>query len=1836
MSNKKIENIYDVSTYSDEELYNLLDLNNPTDRELEAKIIFMIKRYNNIQNDSGDKLANFFTDIYNHFFDIEEENEKEEYNNNIFDNIIDNNIVEGFTNNPVTTTQQTTSSNPQSTNTTTTVTNGLQTKDINKIIQDQNTSNISFIKPLDYAPDQLNPLLNQTIKRIISIDSQYRDDKTSLSTEFNFNLSTPLKDVVSLKLYSVQIPYTWYTINKSYGSNFFYLKGNTPGILNDSNQFMKFDILPGNYSPQELVTTLNDSIINKSKTIYSDVSFGNTSLKYNPNTSLATINIDIKKQYNENSYYLKFENFTTPNTTDLNRNLSIPSFLGFNSQIYDFNILNSSTFPFYDINNPSQDDIDTFFTLNSSNNYFTIIKYIENIDANTNQINSYNTNSTIDIYFNITLSLQINNNYSRTQILNDLNNQILNSKYLSKESYFKRINITDITNINYPNSVFQLKVKPNRFTTQNLSNSKLIIQFPIESNNFINPIWIGNNSCFNFHNSINEINNIIAETPAIKQTVTYPIKNNPKIVLNCITNNFVSPLNDIQIILNNSPINSPYTVDEYINTINQGIINSTINNPFLGGPTSFSLKYSYEYSNNSSPQYSYSYIDNNDNFNLFLKINKIFDNTMYRLDFTDTYLNKKLNIGNTLPITSNDTIKINGYINNGNIIILSGNMPKVDLSQVKAKISFNDSSGNTFGTSTYGSLYISKTNNIFLDNDISKNWIINSNYYKYTVTEKTYTIRTNSFNIPNKKINISLNTINISNNSFNVINNIINYNNNSLILPIDISTVYFDNYNYKLNNINSNYLTINGNNWNIKGSNFYIDNYNKWNINGNTFITNDVSWNIFNNNFILSNTKSFSDNIELSGNLLQILNTNSFYIKKINPNTGSIKIYYDNLWNLNSNDISLNNNVYTTTTNIINTNTTVNNPIIINNITNTYYNSLYQTLNFYDLSVNIQNGLIIISNNNNNDIIFNSIYKNNSVSNNILINCKSIKIYNGNTIINGNNILYNNIPYNFQNYGNLKTLIPPSVIDIYNNIQDELIITIFNLSSIQDSIQNIEIIGNINISSISDGSFLTNFLLKKYPVNKLLYSSKSFYINNYDNNILTISGETLDASYNIWKINGNTFSTSSNNNWNMIGQNIFVKDSSFQIFESTIALPSSKLSVKGNLSFNDSSFNISSGVFFTDISVNCLIVNSTKVDISTNYYDIYGNTYSNPTNTISINDNIYTFNNTEFNTNQTLVLPNNNITCLSGTSFSVNKNNISGGYDITSPLLSVSADTINVSNYGNITFIGKTYSQTQNPITFGSHILPRDFSINVIYTQKYCSLTNISSNSGFSSNYLIDISETILKIYPRFPNTINTFGNENDISYNIINNTGEQIICNSINQLEQNINSLINNFLDTNNENIFSGSKISLTYNNSTLNPTVDSILNIFVKKQLKNKDYAISFIDDKNIINSWKQNFFIDISNSYPLINTTYNYSYLNIDTILNIVNIKGYKPIDTFVIDFVDNINNIITFVAYEDGTISNNIQIKVPIYDESGKKIIYSRNVLINTLNNLLYQTFNTKKYYNAYGSYFNTIIINNLTYVQFVSNINIIYTSQNYNIVFYDTVSFVECYLGANSVRNTSWDTTIGWILGFRNNSEYNLYNYLQIDNTSQIIGDTGVCTNLFNYFLLCIDDFTQNHINDGLITITSSDKNIPLPSYANRTNFICNPITKELTYNNLTTDYSKLTQNQIYSITQVANSQNSTSSNLTKGISSKNFGIGPFVQDIFGIIPMKVAGLQSGSNYIEFGGTLQNQERVYFGPVNIHRMSIKLVTDRGDIVDLNNVNWSFSLLCEQLYKQNPSK
>ena len=47
-------------------------------------------------------------------------------------------------------------------------------------------------------------------------------------------------------------------------------------------------------------------------------------------------------------------------------------------------------------------------------------------------------------------------------------------------------------------------------------------------------------------------------------------------------------------------------------------------------------------------------------------------------------------------------------------------------------------------------------------------------------------------------------------------------------------------------------------------------------------------------------------------------------------------------------------------------------------------------------------------------------------------------------------------------------------------------------------------------------------------------------------------------------------------------------------------------------------------------------------------------------------------------------------------------------------------------------------------------------------------------------------------------------------------------------------------------------------------------------------------------------------------------------------------------------------------------------------------------------------------------------------------------------------------------------------------------------------------------------------------------------------------------------------------------------------------------------------------------TQLNREREYFGPVNITRLHLKLLDEYGRVLDLNNMDWSLSVIFNILY------
>jgi len=523
-------------------------------------------------------------------------------------------------------------------------------------------------------------------------------------------------------------------------------------------------------------------------------------------------------------------------------------------------------------------------------------------------------------------------------------------------------------------------------------------------------------------------------------------------------------------------------------------------------------------------------------------------------------------------------------------------------------------------------------------------------------------------------------------------------------------------------------------------------------------------------------------------------------------------------------------------------------------------------------------------------------------------------------------------------------------------------------------------------------------------------------------------------------------------------------------------------------------------------------------------------------------------------------------------------------------------------------------------------------------------------NTFVNTGGLFVTSETILAVI--YPKPGSTAGNRNDVTYTL--KFGQDKSYTDYIFFEADVNNLFNNYVDPiSGRNIFSGTKLL----NKITATGYQIFLDIKIAKKLISKNYSVQF-DDENTTNaSWRNYLFIDTS----MFNVDYNLEtafelknekneILNNDNkkilsfdVYQQATISGIASISYNYLSIQKGNNNIINIVAYEDGvqttTGANDLKIDI-LQNEEGNSKDFTVNQLVTKIN----EQFAASLYFS--GSTLSTYYIGNQNYLKIRMNINRIYRASDYKLVFYDEFSFVRCYVGTSSVQNTTWDSTLGWILGYRTYTIYNLSDnalyssvsklYKKADNIITIIGDTGVCTNLYNYFLICLDDFNQNHLNDGLVTISDRDKSIPLPAYGNKSSFTCDPVSGQLTYNtSLVTDGSHLTEKQIYSLTSIANNQYNTGATGVS-VSAKSYGTGPFAKDVFAILPMKVAGLANGSSYMEYGGTLQNQSRNYFGPVNIRRMSVSLISDRGNKVDLNNANWSFSIVVEQLNKLTPGK
>ena len=288
---------------------------------------------------------------------------------------------------------------------------------------------------------------------------------------------------------------------------------------------------------------------------------------------------------------------------------------------------------------------------------------------------------------------------------------------------------------------------------------------------------------------------------------------------------------------------------------------------------------------------------------------------------------------------------------------------------------------------------------------------------------------------------------------------------------------------------------------------------------------------------------------------------------------------------------------------------------------------------------------------------------------------------------------------------------------------------------------------------------------------------------------------------------------------------------------------------------------------------------------------------------------------------------------------------------------------------------------------------------------------------------------------------------------------------------------------------------------------------------------------------------------------------------------------------------------------------------------------------------------------------TLNLNGVSYTDASGNVYSV--TPETSILFYDFTGEFQCNNNCYSKTNSYFNNTLGWLMGYR-------VPYMNVDlsgNTAPAILDL----NGPKYLILVVDDYNQNHVNNSLVSISQFSNTLKMPSYYSPDlPYTCttpaqqqlvleqqgsslnqliagvslfdlqnsNPLNGLLIGGKYVQDYTTtqqvlpsaprtLTQAQIYTINQI----NANKSNLTNYLSKA-----PTSSDILAILPIKTStGVATGTLIVDFSGSLQDNTRTYFGPVNIDRMAVKLLDDKGNVLNLNGNDWCVTLVCECLYQ-----
>ena len=234
---------------------------------------------------------------------------------------------------------------------------------------------------------------------------------------------------------------------------------------------------------------------------------------------------------------------------------------------------------------------------------------------------------------------------------------------------------------------------------------------------------------------------------------------------------------------------------------------------------------------------------------------------------------------------------------------------------------------------------------------------------------------------------------------------------------------------------------------------------------------------------------------------------------------------------------------------------------------------------------------------------------------------------------------------------------------------------------------------------------------------------------------------------------------------------------------------------------------------------------------------------------------------------------------------------------------------------------------------------------------------------------------------------------------------------------------------------------------------------------------------------------------------------------------------------------------------------------------------------------------------------------------------------YNFIFYDYLDSDENF--SNTYENSMTpdmqskiNNNLGWLLGFRkidhsNNSlEYTL-------NAGLTLNAESLCYLPYTkYFVIVIDDMNRNQTNKGLVQISNDKPFIKQTKYFTDMDNSLNCLNDTNYQTYFDNEGRKLTKNQIYSALQINNYRSTFSTKNSKMDAN-------LINNVFAIVPFENKSLIWGSSM--FTSDKNKFKRKYSGPVNISKMNVKLLDDKGNVLNLNGAEWSLSMVSTHLYQ-----